>query len=161
MTKEYQEATNEFLKVRFLNSPRTSHSRQPLTSTLPTEPKLRPVDRSLVRGLLGQGPRAIPLGEGINKTRFLLSIDATCYTGDCSCRASLEKKARGGGRPGRAGADIGWCKYCTTLTMRYRFLATQSAHGQTLNVGLSVVLCVHAKHQGAHDDTSASTSDSG
>lgn len=26
MTKEYQEATNEFLKVRFLNSTRTSHS---------------------------------------------------------------------------------------------------------------------------------------
>ena len=94
MTKEYQEATNEFLKVSALCSLsyplQLTDGRWSLTGLLSIGSKLGPVDWSRVGRLLGQGPRAIPLVQGINYTRFLLLIDAT------SCRLARAARACGG-----------------------------------------------------------------
>jgi hypothetical protein len=125
MTKEWQEATNEFLKVGIL-----SRLLPPLLSAmanlhLPTGPKLGPLDRSLVRRLHWQGPCAVPLVQGIDYSCFHLLIDATFDAGERPCNRSLGRNFGGGGALGLAGADIGWCKYCTTLTMRHRFLSSR------------------------------------
>lgn len=119
MTKEWQEASNEFLKVGVLVVLLAPSCRQSLTSPLPaTGPEVRPLDRYLVRRLLRPGPGPVSLLQGIIPIRFSLSIDATSYTGDDLYNAGLKRKQRGGGALGFTGDDIGWCKYCTTLTMR-------------------------------------------
>jgi hypothetical protein len=122
MNKEWQEASNEFLKVGCRCSPRCSLPR-PLLSmaanrTLSTEPKVGPVDGYLVGGIYRQGPDPIPLVQGVNNTGFLLSIDTTSSAGGSSCKASPAKEVGGDGALGVTGVDIG-CKYCTTLTMRH------------------------------------------
>jgi hypothetical protein len=119
MTKEWQEATNEFLRVRSVHSTHQYCCCSQLLTRYPaTEPELGPVDGYLVRRLLGQGPRAIPLGQAINETGFLLSIEAGSCAGRCSYDDASPARDFGDGALGLAGADIGWCKYCTTLTMR-------------------------------------------
>lgn len=132
MNKEWQEASNEFLKVGFRCSPRCALPHTSLSMaadpTLSTEPKVGPVDGYLVRGLLGQGPGPIPLVQGVNKIGFLLSIDAASSAGDCSCNAVPERELGGDGALGVTGADIG-CKYCTTLTMRHLSLLPRHSSG--------------------------------
>ena len=91
MTKEWQEATNEFLKVSFccfLRRPVLPTTTNPTPST---EPKVGSFDWSGVRRLLGQRTRAVPLIEGIKPSRFLLSIDGTYYHGDFSCITSWRR----------------------------------------------------------------------
>jgi hypothetical protein len=122
MNKEWQEASNEFLKVGCRCSLRCSLPR-PFPSmvanpTLSTEPKVGPVDGYLVGGLYRQGPGPIPLVQGVNNTGFLLSIDSNLSAGGSSCKASPEKELGDDGALGVTGVDIG-CKYCTTPTMRH------------------------------------------
>jgi hypothetical protein len=62
-------------------------------TTPSTEPKVGPIDRYHVRRLLGQGPRAVPLVQGIKRIRFFLSIDTTSYTRERSCTGELERDA--------------------------------------------------------------------
>jgi hypothetical protein len=164
MTQEYQEATNEFLRVSAAAGP-SARRRQPcpllllfsswpslLSSTvsanptLSTEPRGGALHGSLVRRLLGQGPRSVGPGEGIDAVRFLLSIEAACWTRNrCSCDLAM-----GGGDGGGAlglimGGDIGWCKYCTTLTMRHRFLGAPGWQQLKLGSGrLFVVMPTHS-----------------
>lgn len=86
MNKEWQEATNEYLKVGNGRSPTLSYP----SSLLPassltiidsnpfssTEPKVGPVDGPHLRRLLGQGPRAVPVEQRIKWIRhFPLSLD--------------------------------------------------------------------------------------
>ncbi len=149
MTQEYQEATNEFLRVSAAAGCQPTPPRQPrrlllswsmsssstgdANPTISTEPKSRAPHGSLVRRLLGQGPRAVGPGEGIDAVRFhFLSIEAACCTrNNCSC----DLATMGGGGDGDGGAlglimggDIGWCKYCTTLTMRHRFFGDSDGY---------------------------------
>ena len=66
MTKEYQEQTNEFLKVRTLLHPR-NHKKYLIANVNDyIGPELRPTDGYLVRRLLWQGPRAVSLCQRIN-----------------------------------------------------------------------------------------------
>ena len=94
MTKEWQEATNEYLKVRRHCSEFYGVRWTTTNITLPTGPKVGPSHRSHLGRLFGQGPRAVPSGEGIKRIRFLLSIDATSCTGDCSCLGSWRRMVR-------------------------------------------------------------------
>ena len=68
MTKEWQEATNEYLKVRspLLCCCISSFRLLTLVSCTKTGAKLRPLDRYLVRGLRWQGPRPVSLGPWLN-----------------------------------------------------------------------------------------------
>lgn len=128
MTKEWQEATNEYLKVSSVYTPSYPSRSMAANQALSPEPKLGPVDRYLIRRLFGQGPCAIPLVQGVIQIGFLLSIDASSYTADYACRAGLERGLRGDGALVLlTGGDIGWCKYCTTLTMRHCFLDSLSS----------------------------------
>jgi hypothetical protein len=140
MTKEWQEATNEYLRVSAVYSTHRCYCScsQLLTRHATTEPEVGPVDGYLVRRLLGQGPRAIPLGQAINERGFPLSIDAVSCAGRGLCDgASPARDPRGVGASGLAGADIGWCKYCTTLTMRNLSLLVASPD-RTSRVSLCV-----------------------
>lgn len=148
MTKEWQEATNEYLKVRTIsNWLGTRMDRYADIQLLLPGSKLRPLDRYLVRGLQGQGPHPVPLIKGLNQqVRFLLSLDAILLlTGQICLDITILKKSLGR-RTLRRGAEhwrllvlkTGWgCKYCTMLTMRHRFLF----HG-----GFPVVVCFHISY---------------
>lgn len=65
MTKEWQEATNEFLKVRLPASPYRKTD-QLTQSTQTTGPEVRPPYWSHLRGLQRQGPRPVSLRQRIN-----------------------------------------------------------------------------------------------
>lgn len=71
MTKEYQEASNEYLLVCFPLSSLKHHllRRPSLTSHPLTGPKLRPHQRSLLRGL--QGPRNGPVPTGRQEVKHV------------------------------------------------------------------------------------------
>lgn len=93
MTKEWQEATNEYLKVRTFPCSAVPVAPQWMANmSTSTGPKLGPVDRYLVRRLQRQGPRAIPFQEGITEPRFTLSIDATLYTGIVACVTRISRE---------------------------------------------------------------------
>jgi hypothetical protein len=116
MTKEWQEATNEYLKVGITLELPSRYRRTVADAAPSTAPKLGPVDGHLVRRLLGQGRRAVALGQAIKQIRFSLSIDAGSLVICGSERDVWEMAGHQGFIGGRT--DIGWCKYCTTLTMR-------------------------------------------
>ena len=72
MTKEWQEATNEFLKVR-LSAALCGETDQ-LTHLNQTGPEVRPHYRSHLRGLQRQGPRPVSLCQRINFPYFHLCL---------------------------------------------------------------------------------------
>jgi hypothetical protein len=86
MTREWQEATNEYLKVRDIILPivldHSIHCRQSLTSHPHTlGPEGGPVDGYLVRGLQGQGRHPVRPGEGVDNRQadIILLLDATMF----------------------------------------------------------------------------------
>lgn len=151
MTKEWQEATNEFLKVGIpaLRSPLLSTAAN--RGSLPTGTKVGPLDRYLVGGLLGQGPRAIPSGEEINHCCFPLSIDATFGTENDPCGTNLEWNWGGGGALEFLGADIRRCacKYCTAMTMRQPFLGGHILYRRAAGEPFCQILGETARERGS------------
>ena len=73
MTKEWQEATNEFLKVRLLLSAFCRGKKNTSTNAFhsnKTGPEVRPPYWSHLRGLQRQGPRPVSLWQRINFPYF-------------------------------------------------------------------------------------------
>lgn len=133
MTKEWQEATNEYLKVRIgaralARSELSQVLSLFLTRFLPTEPKLRPPHWYLVRGLLWQGPRPVALWQAlIQYTEFsFVTIERDPF---CLVRNYPSCVSRVWG--GKIGDDYGcsstyWtggerCKYRATQTIQRHF----------------------------------------
>jgi hypothetical protein len=96
MTKEWQEATNEYMKVGIFSlRPCIQWPTTIANPNLPLGTKSGSVDRYRFRKLFWQGLRAVPLWQPINQIGLLWSLDATSYTGGCSYNASLERSLRG------------------------------------------------------------------